>query len=223
MKILGLDLSSKTGFAVISISGQGSVSLLDYGKIDTKNVIADSTLEEYNHIFRSRHIANKIYSIIERISPDLIVIEQTNLGKSRGSQKFLEFIHFAVLDAIEVASHAFGKDFNNKTVYVDTSAWRNTLGLKLSKDQRKKNKDLARDKKAAILAGKKTTVKRGEGKITPKHLAVEYVNNRFNLGFKLKDNDMADAICLSVYGAQKVTSTKKTISEILGDIRFYFK
>ncbi len=34
------------------------------------------------------------------------------------------------------------------------------------------------------------------GKINPKHLSIFYVNAAYDLNFKTKDNDIADAICV---------------------------
>jgi hypothetical protein len=39
--------------------------------------------------------------------------------------------------------------------------------------------------------------KKKRGKIGKKHLSVRYVNDIFGLDFKIKDNDIADSICLA--------------------------
>jgi hypothetical protein len=35
-----------------------------------------------------------------------------------------------------------------------------------------------------------------KGEVTPKHLAVAFVNENYGLNFIVKDNDIADAICM---------------------------
>jgi hypothetical protein len=78
------------------------------------------------------------------------------------------------------------KEQAEKVTYVDTSRWRSVLSIKLSKEQRENNK----------LVKKK--LKRG--KITWKHLSVSFINERYGLKLKLKDNDQCDALCLCLYG-----------------------
>lgn len=187
MIILGLDLSYKTGWAVIDGS-----ALVEYGKVLVSDVPQNFSLVfDYYQIDRAHSIANSVASLVRKINPDKIFIEQTNIGKGRIDQKGLEWVHFAVLSELRV-------DHGHKISYVDTGEWRSKLDIKLSKDQRKHNK--------AVKA------EQARGKVTSKHLAVAKVNSYFGLSLKLKDNDEADAICLAWYGskvleAQKVTST----------------
>lgn len=173
MKILGLDISSNTGFSLLH---EGV--LIDYGLISTPSFI--NPLQDLKYYAMAEHQAENIGALILSHNPDYIIVEQTNLGRSRDSQKLLEFIHCLFLQMSQWIS------VSEKIIYVDTSQWRSTLGIKLSKEQRLHNKGVKN--------------KTARGKITPKHLAVEYVNNRFGKTFKLVDNDICDAICLSLMG-----------------------
>lgn len=199
MRIIGLDLSTYTGFAKM-INGV----LSEVGKVDTQGVLRDHQIPEYNSIYQARAIANRLVNHIVSFNPDMIVIEQTNLGKDRHDQKTLEFVHFAVLDMLE------GLKMDNRVVYVDTSAWKTALGIKLSKEQRKHNSILSKAKKEAKLKGLQLkSSKKGQGKITSKHLSVAWVNEKFGLKLLLNENDTADAIALACYGdqrSQKITS-----------------
>jgi Holliday junction resolvasome RuvABC endonuclease subunit len=189
MKIMGLDLSSKTGYAIISDG-----KLESFGKITTDGVFLTHEIQEYNYIYQARAIANRLLNLIKRANPDYIIIEQTNLGRSRDTQKGLEFVHYAVLDMLEILG------LDTKIAYVDTSAWRRVLKLKLTKEQRahnRKNAELRRKKRRGEA---KAAPKKGEGKITWKHLSVSWANEKFGLSLKLVDNDMADAIALAEYG-----------------------
>jgi len=198
MKVLGLDLSSNTGFALLSEQG-----LISYGNVTADGVIREHRLPEYNSIYVAKAIANRLARVIIKEKPDLVIIEQTNLGRARDSQKVLEFIHFAVLEMLETLN------LDSVSHYVDTSAWRGALEIKLSKEQRKHNSELSKKKRSIVAAGNKVSNKKGEGKITWKHLSVEWANKNFNLGLILKDNDIADAIALAKYGLLKQTSINK--------------
>jgi hypothetical protein len=183
MIFLGLDLSTKTGYAILR-DGQ----LVDFGKINAKE--SSESVPEYAMIARAESVSAKVTEILQLHRPDLVCIEQTNLGRSRSTQKELEFIHYAVLSCLKWG-------FKDRVIYVDTSAWRSVLKISLSKDQRKHNK--------AVNAGEI------RGKITPKHLAVSYVNQKYSLQLLLKDNDEADAVCLAEYAQLKYKDFGKPI------------
>lgn len=189
MKVLGLDMSTKVGFAIVDsetgLSAHGT-HILDASTPLEYNVL----IPEYKQIYQATRIAEWISGFVKKHEPDLILIEQTNAGAFRSSQKQLEFIHYAVLSALKAINCEF------KVQYIDTSAWRSILGIKLNKDQRDHNK--------AVKA------KTAGGKVTPKHLAVQWVNQKYNLSLLLKDNDAADAICIATAGAQKHSQKIKT-------------
>jgi len=195
MKGLGLDLSTHVGYSYIE---DGKV--VDFG---VKHVVVediDGELPDFRMVRVAQQAAKVVSELVwMRSDSDFIQIEQTNPGSFRNSQKQLEFIHYAVLDILDNEGYA------DKVGYVDTSAWRSFHGLKMTKEQRAHNK--------ALKAKKSKSTKRGEGKITWKHLAVNMVNDKFALDLKLKDNDLADAILVGLYGAdnalKKQTSVKK--------------
>lgn len=129
MKVLGLDLSTKTGWSVLDRAPDGSIGLVEYGRLV---VLPDSSVEyPFNMIECSKSIANKLSVIAELHSPNAIIIEETNKGKNRFSQKQLEFIHFAVAEKLR----------GQRLIYVDTSAWRKTLNVNLNGDELQQRKD----------------------------------------------------------------------------------
>jgi len=115
MTSIGLDLSTKTGYAVLK-----NGKLETYGKIFAVETFHN--LNEYTAISQAKSIACDIARLIETHKPDIICIEQTNLGRSRTTQKKLEFIHYAVLDSVPDL-------YKEKVIYIDTSAWRNILRI----------------------------------------------------------------------------------------------
>ena len=188
MKLLGLDISTKTGFAVIN-----DEALSDYGLIKSKIDASD----DFSYLDKALDLGNSIGALIEKHRPDKIIIEQTNQGRFR-TQKLLEFIHMAVLLRISALN------LRSRVQYIDTSRWRSILKIRLTKEQRLHNKAVKQ--------------KLARGKITSKHLAVLWVNNKFGMKLKLKDNDIADAICLccAINETKKPTSSSASIEAALG-------
>lgn len=182
MKTLGLDISStKTGYAVM-IDGV----LASHALIEGIKPMRPGLEEDFIFLERADHMAQQIYKVIVSTTPDMIFIEQTNLGNSRTDQKLLEFVHYAVLAKIVQT------DRQAMTRYVSTSTWRSVLQIKLDKDQKLNN--------SLVKLGKK------RGKVTPKHLAVLWANKTYGLDLLKKDHDIADAIALATYGQRKASS-----------------
>lgn len=193
MKTLGLDISStKTGHAVVTDG-----VLTSHGLIAGIKPSRPGVAEDFVFIQRAQHMAHEIIKIVRSVNPDMIFIEQTNLGNSRTDQKLLEFVHFAVLS--ELAELAL----EEVTRYVDTSQWRSVLQIKLDKDQRLNNK--------MVKLGK------ARGKVTFKHLSVFWANKTYDLELLKKDHDVADAIALATYG-QKKASAPMTANHDIGKL-----
>lgn len=198
MKILGLDLSTHIGYAVLC-SEKG---LLEHGTLHVPKIVTDSNYPEDYILYKRAELAAAIvHDLYVQNSPDKVIIEETNLGRNRFDQKLLEFIHCLVLAWAEGNSP---EKIVDKIRYVDSSAWRKALDLRLSKEQSKHNKSVKEAKKQK----KKLSGGLARGKIGKKHLSVWWCNQTFGLKLKLKDNDMADAICLAMYGLKKETQFK---------------
>lgn len=189
MRVLGLDLSKKSGWALIDDS-----TLVAYGlvKCYDNKLAFRGVSEDFMFIRDSLDIADHIRSIITQYPSDFIYIEQTNKGRNRTSQKQLEFIHYSVLAMIDQ------QGLKEKVRYTDTSAWRMGLGIRMSKEDAQHNKQI----KARRIRGKKTI----------KHVTLRWVNNQYGLSLIVKDNDIADAISVATHGInleQKVKSRAK--------------
>lgn len=173
MITLGLDISTKTGWAIVN-DGR----LVSHGLITAPNPKLENVAEDFNMVLRAHEVVAQILSKIAETRPDKIVIEQTNQGSFRSSQKQLEFLHCLLLWLVD-------RDQWPRMKYVNTSEWRSNIGLALSKEQRDHNKNVKK--------------KKAKGKITPKHLSVAWANKTYGLKLKLKDNDIADAIALASF------------------------
>jgi Holliday junction resolvasome RuvABC endonuclease subunit len=143
-------------------------------------------------------MARKFLALVDQHRPDVIVIEETNLGKNRYSQKMLEFLHCA-----------FAERFLNretkpvpdpKIVYLSSSSWRHALGLQMSKEDKRNNAKLSKAKRNAALYGTKLdkAALGIRGRVNKKHVAIRFVNSTYGLALLVKDDDIADAICLGL-------------------------
>lgn len=197
MRILSLDLSTNTGYAILE-NGR----LVDYGTITRKvpNFKMDITVytdypDNYHMslINTSILLASDIMKMVSNHRPDLIVIEETNISKfsQRFSQKLIEFFHFSVCTML----HKHRVPFR----YLTQRDWRKAVNAYSTKEDKLLSSRAQRIKKKT---GGKVAVIDGKivGKKTSKHHSVRVVNERFDLKLKLKDNDMADAINLALAG-----------------------
>ncbi len=197
-KLLSLDLSSKSGWAFWN-----EETLVEWGQFDVPiedfNVNKDpnkSPQYPYNLIDSALKVADTMATLIELKNPTNIVVENTVKGRNRHTQRFLEFMHFAVSVRL--------REMNRQFSYMDPSEWRNVLEIRLSKDDKKNNLRVNKAAKLGI-SKKKAGVK---GKVGRKHLSVRFVNDTFDCKFKLKDNNIADAICLGFAYLKKDNNDK---------------
>jgi hypothetical protein len=192
MRILALDISTKAGYAVLDVSDSGERKLVEYGSVKLGAVILSFGDYPWCYLHAAQEQALKLVKLEEKFLPDIIVVEEVNLGKSVWAQKSLDYTHCMFL-------HLLDGDTKAKIVYLSSRAWRQALGQVMSKDQKKANAKLSKAKREAADSGAKLDkVALGiRGKVTKKHLAVKYVNDTYNLSLKMVENDSADAICLA--------------------------
>lgn len=176
--LLALDLSSFTGYAiftdgVLTKSGDYKVDIDGFNVNDhpekspkyPKNLI-DAVAKVADYMMNN---------LVTPINPTHVVIENTVKGRNRSTQRFLEWLHYVVYTRL--------KTYGIKSItYLDPSEWRSILEVRLSKEDKKNNRDVSKKKK--------------RGRITKKHLAVRQANAIFNLNLKMKDNNRADALLL---------------------------
>jgi hypothetical protein len=185
MRILALDASTKTGWALFvdgKLTESGALPAMPVEDFNVNKDPQKAPKYPYNVVDGALRIAEGIKALVEKCDAvDVVVIENTNKGKNRHTQRLLEFMHFCILIML--------RSMPKQMEYMDTSEWRSLVGLWMTKDDKKNNRD--------VSAGKK------RGKITKKHLAVRTVNERYGMKLKQKDNDQADAILLGQAYIQK--------------------
>lgn len=189
MVVLALDISTSAGYAVLSDG-----VLVCAGTIKSKKKIDEYGDYPYSYSKMAQYMARAMYNKVLSSDPDIIVIEETNKGKNRYTQKALEFMHLSILTLL-----AQGK-YSDRVRYVNTSDWRRTVGAQLTQDEKKQNTVLSKAKtkakKNGVALDKKELGIRG--KVTKKHVAIRVANEQFDLSLRPKDDDIADAICLAL-------------------------
>jgi Holliday junction resolvasome RuvABC endonuclease subunit len=191
MRVLALDISTCTGWALLEGEPGQLPKIVDKGIVTAYKLSCASY--PWNFYLQCVDVASLIYFQVERHNPDLVVIEETNMGRSRYTQKRLEWIHGFLLKNLSENKKWSAINPINKVVYINTSDWRRKLGATLTKEDKKLNAKVRALKKAGNKEGLRALGVRG--KIGKKHVAIRYVNQTFGLQLRAKDDDIADAIC----------------------------
>lgn len=203
MRLLCLDLSLHCGWAVLDEAIGGKVTLVDHGTIHYKGNSAKSMSENYpwSYLDISREQIENISPLwMSKFKPNAIIVEETNKGKNRYSQKILEFLHHELLTRLHDFKSLGNYKVHYKVHYLDTSHWRSILGIWMSKEQKKVNAKISKAKREGgdVEARKVKKALGVRGKTNKKHIAIEHANTTFDLKLKMKENDAADAICLGL-------------------------
>ena len=186
LKLLSLDISSHTGFAVFNVSELQEFGLIN---IEIKDFKATQHPEKHpsypQNLFDAADVlANHIEFLVKKHQPNQVVIENTVCGRQRSSQRMLEWFHFTTLKRLQALQIPFA--------YMDPSEWRKVLEMRLSKEEKQNNRQVSQGLK--------------RGRITKKHLSVNLANEHFGLSLKQKENDIADAINLGSAFLKRLTS-----------------
>ena len=190
-RILSLDVSTKTGYALV-ISTKDGMELEGYGtipQIHNPNTPYPGSYVEWAHL-----CFDEIKKIIDLFRPDTLVVEETSKGsKNAMSQKILEYVHYLLAKFI--------KETGIKSVYIMTEQWRREIGCQMSKEEKLRNKEVRTYKKK-----NKTTIAydingKRPGLIGRKHVNIRRVSEIFTgqlkEPLKRKDEDLADGLGLA--------------------------
>lgn len=195
MKVLALDISTKAGYALLD-GEKGSVpKILESGKICLGKTAHAFGPYPNSYLIAAQNMGELLLKNVKQMGEsfgiDVVVVEETNLGKNRYSQKLLEFIHANFLSCMQ-------RERSGYTIcYISSSKWRQAMGLEMSKEDKKNNKALKKLKEADGGATHEAKAAAGiKGKVSKKHLAVRKANELWGLSLKMKDNDVADALLL---------------------------
>lgn len=203
MRVLGIDLSTKTGHCHLEGEPGSLPELVSYGVICNDKPIKEFGEYPFCYLYATDNVIRRIRTLVMEVMPDVVVIEQSNKGKNRFTQKAIEFLHCKLLEMLDdFRGYCEANGFTvPKVVYINSSDWRSCLKVALSKEDKKNNAKIYKAKKLAAANGESihsTKKKLGvKGKINKKHVAIRYVNATFHKDFKVKDNDICDAIALA--------------------------
>ena len=191
MLILSIDLSLHAGYAVAEGQKGSEPKLIEYGTKDLGQKITSYGSYPFCYSKASTaQIQDNIKPLIDRFQPDVIVVEETSKSRAVYSQKILEFLH---RDLLQVLSEYLLHKPTCEIAFLKTGDWRSSLGMAMTKQQKKDNAILRKAKRKGKVDKKKLGIK---GLTTPKHVAVAYVNEKFGLKLLVKDNNTADALNL---------------------------
>jgi hypothetical protein len=190
MKILSLDLSSSTGFAVLD--SEAPAKPVEFGIVKLEKTAKEYAPHPWGYLLAAQDMTGRLLDIIERVNPDKIVVEEVNSARARFSQKYLDYIHCILLMSMP-------SNMRDRVVFINTSDWRRTMGVQMTKEDKNQNARLSRNKRNAALHGTKLDKKvlGIRGKITIKHVAIRRANEVFSLSLIAKDDDIADALLLN--------------------------
>lgn len=195
-RVLSLDISTKTGWALL-VSDGDSYTLEAWGHI--KKTSEPGGKYPGNYVDWAYQCFSEIVKLIDGYCPTVLVIEETASGsQSIFSQKILEYIHFLVARLI--------RDTGIECMYLMTEEWRRLAGCQMTKEEKKNNakrsklkKELeAKNETASLIkdeTGKRVT------KVSRKHVNIRRANELFGGYFskplQKKDEDTADALLLA--------------------------
>lgn len=207
MKVIALDVSTKTGWAIFH-DGQP----ISWGTVFPDKTVKDFGQYPQNYVLLAEYLVEQVMSklfgddgdhSLLRNPPFEVVIEETNAGRQNYSQKMLEFLHFVLIKRLA----ALGVT----PKYIRSGEWRGATESKMTKEEKSLNAKIGRIKKKT---GKKLAKIDGKvvGKKGKKHVAIRRVGEIFGIELKRKDEDAADALLLGlgyINGAPACDGTTK--------------
>ena len=194
MYILGLDVSTNTGYCILDCPDKGEPTILSRGALP--KVTKPKNFYPKDFVDWAEKNASGITALEARVPSNgreiVVVLEETSKGsKNAMSQKILEWTHFLLakhfLESLELGRIS-------RLRYMMTGEWRNKVGCVMTKEEKAQNKFVSKSSDKVV---KDPTTNKRIGKVGKKHVNVRRANEIFSLNLKLKDNDQADAILLS--------------------------
>lgn len=193
-RVLSLDVSSKTGYALLLINENEEFKLEAYGKINKVECPEDEPFPG-SYVTWAYKIFSHIEALIETHQPDVLVIEQTCAGsKNAFSQKILEFAHFLLYKYIQ--------ETGIKSVFMLTGEWRKIVGSYMNAEEKNRNKEIkAYKKKHGTKLARDAKTGKVIGKVGKKQVTIRLINDIFKdqliRPLKTTEDDIADAASLS--------------------------
>lgn len=203
-KVLSVDLSSKTGYALLEILPDDSILRIESGTLKKTNLNPDLLYPE-NYLMWAIDTWVQIRRTIEKFNPDFISVEETTIkmtGSNNFSQKFLEWTHKYLAEYLT-------QEFKGQYSYFKTDQWRVIVGCNtMTAEDKLKNKMVRDYKKSGSKFAYDSDGKR-ISLVNKKKLNLRKANEVFGLNLIMKEIDEADALCLGL--AYCFVLTKKIV------------
>ena len=123
-RILSLDISSKTGWAV-GVVEDGNLELEACGVLPQIHEPKDESYPG-SFVTWAYQCFEGIVELVDRYHPTILAIEETTANlKSSHSQKILEYLHFLTAKMI--------KETGIKNIFLPTGQWRRIVDCKMTK------------------------------------------------------------------------------------------
>lgn len=190
MKMLTIDLSTTcTGWSLWNTSTK---ILINFGFVKPSKRGLSKLVYPRKQLEVMKDLALKIAQLVQNEKPDLIVIEEVNLHKSRMTGKTLDGAHWITLLNLspEQLATVRYRDSDGPT------GWRTRLNLRLTESDKKVNAERKKINKKKVKGTADLPI------ITKKHLAARHVNEvlgtSFDVDANATDNDVVDAIGLGL-------------------------
>ncbi len=197
MRVLALDISTSAGWCLLEGEMGTTPRILDQGSIVNPEGLKELGKYPWNYLKGAELLVSRLIELVRshafsiKQGEMVIVIEETNMGRNRYSQKILEFLHCLVLYQLRYW------ELDQNVIYINTSDWRKILGIHMLKADKAQNVKVRRLKKVNTPEAKAILKEAGlRGKITKKHLAIRWANETYGLALRPKDDDIADALAL---------------------------
>jgi hypothetical protein len=191
MKLLSLDISTNTGYAVYEDG-----KLIDSGTLWPERSLEEFKKDPYpfDYLKFCAYVANNILKKFESVRPDVVVIEETTASQNNLSQKKLEYIHCLFLSTLTLTPVRY-----SVVAYIRDGVWKRITGALQNDEERRWNAKVSRLKKKA---GKGKRVKIDGEYAYPyddKDYYIRAANEQFpGKNLKKKDENEAAAILLGL-------------------------
>lgn len=187
MKVLALDVSSKTGWALLE-----NESPLAWGTLFPDKTVEDFGPYPFNYVEWAEYVVERLMTEVFLkywVPGVIVVVEETNVGKNCYSQKRLEMLHFCLIKAL--------RKTGAEVKYVRTGEWRHFVDAKMSKEEKALNAKIARIKKKT---GKKLAKIDGKvvGRKGRKHVSIRRAEEIFGIEMQRSEEDAGEALLLGL-------------------------
>jgi hypothetical protein len=188
MKVLALDISTKTGFAEYD-----GGTLVDSGTLWPDETLQDRSLKyPFNYVEFCAYVASLITKKYIAVAPDVVVIEETTASNNNYSQKQLEYIHAFFLTEL-IVNHK--GPLPPVVYYIRDGVWKDLAGARQNAAEKQWNAKIRYVKKKTGKARAKIGGKIVR-KLDKKDYYIRAANERFGKQLTREDENEAAALLI---------------------------